>query len=278
LQDRELLGRIGRSPLSAVLAILAPFLAEQEIGLPDASLPDILYFAALAATFRSQPIKVLAYLPPFLAARSLAQAKKPLAGGITPPGPLAQCCYALRKGQGAWGLTYAGEQAVFADRAGMDFVEYLLKHPGEVIHSLALLARVQGEAPVQQRSAVLDERDTTRDYLRQMSRLRKVMESEDASGREKEVAEEELAQFESALPDIHHRTMDEAAKTAKTVRQAIRRVCSSLGQARDQQHRPDPVLTAFAAHLQKQLLGPSQPGSAPAGHLVYEPPAGVIWA
>jgi len=77
LQDRELLGRIGRSPLGAVLAILAPFLAEQEIALPDASLPDILYFAALEATFRSQPIKVLAYLPPFLAARSLAQAKNP---------------------------------------------------------------------------------------------------------------------------------------------------------------------------------------------------------
>jgi uncharacterized protein YicC (UPF0701 family) len=111
-----------------------------------------------------------------------------------------------------------------------------------------------------------------------MSRLRKVMESEDASGREKEVAEEELAQFESALPDIHHRTMDEASKTAKTVRQAIRRVCSSLAQARDKQHRPYPVLTAFAAHLQKHLLGPSQPGSAPAGHLVYEPPAGVIWS
>jgi hypothetical protein len=193
LQDGELLGRIGRSPLGAVLATLAPFLAEQGIALPDASLPDILYFAALAATIRSQPIKVLAYLPPFLAARSLAQAKKTLAGGITPPGPLAQCCYALRNGQGAWGLTYGGEQAVFGDRAGMEFADYLLKHPGEVIHSLALLARVQGEAPVQQRCAVLDDRDATRDYLREMSRLRKVMESEDASGREKEVAEEELA-------------------------------------------------------------------------------------
>ena len=167
---------------------------------------------------------------------------------------------------------------MFVDRAGMEFVEYLLKHPGEVIHSLALLARVQGEAPVQQRSAALDDRDATRDYLSKLSRLRKLLESEDASGREKEVAEEELAQLESALPDIHHRTMDEAAKTAKIVRQAIRRVCSSLAQARDQQHRPDPVLTAFAAHLQNHLLGPSQPGSAPAGHLVYEPPAGVIWS
>ncbi len=80
------------------------------------------------------------------------------------------------------------------------------------------------------------------------------------------------------LAGTHHRTIDEAFKTAKSVRQAIRRVCLSLAEAQDEQHRPHPVLIAFAAHLQKHLLGPSQPGSVPPGHLVYEPPEGVIWA
>lgn len=277
MQDGELLGRIGRSPLGAILGTLAPFLAEQSLTLPDPSLPDALYFAALAAIIRSQPIKVLAYLPPFVTAGPQAQARRPLPGGITPRQPLDPARYALRKGQGAWGLIFAGEPAAFADRAGMDSVEYLLKHPSDMIHSLALLARVRGEAPVQQRSAALDDRDTTRNYLREMSRLRKVIESEEASDEEKRVAGEELAQFESALPEIHHRTMDEAAKAAKTFRQAIRRICSWLAQARDQQGRPDPVLAALAAHLQKYLLGPSQPGSVPAGHLVYQPPAGVRW-
>lgn len=144
--------------------------------------------------------------------------------------------------------------------------------------SLALLARVQGEAPVQQRSAVLDDKDATKDYLREMSRLRKLIESDDASDQEKEVAAEELAQLEASVGCIHHRTIDEASKAARSVRQAIRRVCSSLAETRDERHRPHPVLTAFAAHLQKHLLGPSQPGSAPAGHLVYEAPEGVIWA
>jgi hypothetical protein len=159
----------------------------------------------------------------------------------------------------------------------MDFVDYLLKHPGEAIHSLALLARVQGEIPVRQRSAVLDDKDATKDYLREMSRLRELIEGDEASDQEKEIAGEELAQLEACLPDIHHRTFDEASRTAKIVRQAIRRVISSLKRAGEPHQRPDPVLTAFAAHLQKHLLGPSQPGSAPAGHLVYEPPAGVIW-
>jgi hypothetical protein len=187
------------------------------------------------------------------------------------------CPYALEKGQGAWALTYDGAPAAFVDRAGMDFVNYHLKHPSEPIHSLELLARIQGEAPVQQRSAVLDDKDATKVYLREMSRLRELIESEDASDQEKEVAEEELAQLEASLPDIHHRTADEAFKKAKSVRQAIRRVCLSLAEAQNEQHHPQPVLTAFAAHLQKHLLGPSQPGSVPAGHLVYEPPEGVIW-
>jgi hypothetical protein len=185
--------------------------------------------------------------------------------------------YALQKGQGAWGLTYDGEHASFFDRAGMDFVDYLLKHPGPSIHSLELLARVQGLDPVEQRSAALDDANATRQYLREMDKCRAVLESDDASGQEKEIAEEELAQLEVSVSCVHHRTIDGASKAARSVRQAIRRVCSSLAEARDEQHRPHPVLTAFAAHLQKHLLDPSQPGSAPPGHLVYEPPEGVVW-
>ena len=201
----------------------------------------------------------------------------PTASSLLAPRRLDQRRYALHKGQNAWGLIYAGEHAAFVDRAGMDFVDYLLKHPGEAIHSLALLARVAGQAPVQQRSAALDDAETTRQYLRQMSRLRAVLESDDTSALEKKVAEEELAQLEASGAWAGRRTVDEAFKAARSVRQAIRRVCSSLAAAQDEQHRHHPVLTAFAAHLQKHLLGPSQPGSVPPGHLIYEPPAGVIW-
>ena len=186
--------------------------------------------------------------------------------------------YALQKGQGAWALTHDGAPAAFIDRAGMDFVNYLLKHPGEPVHSLELLARVQGETPVQQRSAALDDAGATRKHLRELERLRAVIESDEASPAERQDAEEMLTEMEESAADIHHRTMDGAVKASRSVRQAIRRVCLSLAQAQDDQHRPHPVLTAFAAHLQKHLLGPSQPGSVPAGHLVYEPPEGVIWS
>ena len=91
------------------------------------------------------------------------------------------------------------------------------------------------------------------------------------------MASEELAQLEQSESYIYHRTFDKASRAAKSVRQAIRRVIDSLERARDKQGRPHRVLNAFANHLKQYLLGPSQPGSAPTGHLVYEPSPGVIW-
>ena len=76
LHDAEILGRIGRHRLTAILDLLAPALAQQGISLPDPSLPDSLYFAELAAMFRSQPINVAVYLAPFFTENSPAQAPK----------------------------------------------------------------------------------------------------------------------------------------------------------------------------------------------------------
>jgi len=90
LHDGELLGRIGRSALAGMLAALAPFLARQGITLPDPSLSDTLYFAELAGIFRCQPIKVVAYFPPLLAAASRLQYGGPLRAGTRPPPALDQ--------------------------------------------------------------------------------------------------------------------------------------------------------------------------------------------
>jgi hypothetical protein len=91
------------------------------------------------------------------------------------------------------------------------------------------------------------------------------------------VAEEELAQLEQADDYIYHRTFDKAARTAKSIRQAMNRSISLLDEARDELGRPHPVLVRFAAHLEKYLLGASLAKGVPTGRLVYEPPAGVRW-
>src|ERR1035441_4187194 len=74
--DAELLARIGRGPLAAVLEMLAPALAQQNITLPDPGLPNTRYFAELAATLRSQPAQLTAYIPPLLGAGSQVPARE----------------------------------------------------------------------------------------------------------------------------------------------------------------------------------------------------------
>ena len=58
LQDAEFLGRIGRDALAVALERLSPVLARQGVALPDAGLPNALYFPKLAAVLRAQSIKL----------------------------------------------------------------------------------------------------------------------------------------------------------------------------------------------------------------------------
>jgi hypothetical protein len=185
--------------------------------------------------------------------------------------------FVLRRCGDVWQVVLEGEPDFFGHTAGMTFIDHCLKHPGEPIHPVVLLARIQGQEPVQQRSLSLDDQETTRGYLREMDRLRAILESDEASAGEKQVAEEHLAQLEQADGYIFHRSFDQAARASKTVRQAINRSIHLLETARDASGRPHPVLERFAAHLRNHLLKPPLGRSAPLGHLIYEPPEGVRW-
>ena len=197
--------------------------------------------------------------------------------GQAAPGGQGRRRFALRRWPGLWQVFFEWEEAFFADTAGMSFIAHYLKRPGEPIHPVVLLARLLGEDPVQQRSAALDDADATRHYRREMDRLRAVIQDQRTLPARRKVAEEELAQLEGLTAYTHHRTFDQAARAVKSVRQAINRAISLLGEVPDARGGAPRVLGAFAAHLKQHLLDPSQPGLAPAGHLVYEPPPGVSW-
>ena len=213
-----------------------------------------------------------------LSAGALAALRKVMgAWRSTSAAPACGPRFALRRWPGLWQVFFEWEQGFFADTAGMEFIEHYLKHPGKAIHPVALLARLQGEEPVQQRSAALDDADATRHYLREMDRLRAVIQNEKTLPAKRKVAEEELALLEGAKAYTHHRTFDKAARAVKSVRQSINRAISLVEEAPNERGGPSRVLVAFAAHLKQHLLEPSQPGLAPAGHLVYEPPPDVSW-
>ena len=213
-----------------------------------------------------------------ISAAALATLRRQMGLGVLPAGVTADsAAFALRRCHEVWQVVFEGDQGFFGHTTGMTFIDHHLKHPGEAIHPVVLLARLQGQEPVQQRSVALDDQDATGEYLRQMDDLRAVIQDEKTPPGKRKVAEEELAQLEQADDYIYHRTFDKAARTAKSVRQAMNRSISLLDEARDELGRPHPVLVRFAAHLEKYLLGASLAKGVPTGRLVYEPPAGVRW-
>ena len=82
------------------------------------------------------------------------------------------------------------------------------------------------------------------------------------------------------------RPTDNAQKTVRAVRMAIKRFCRNLAGAVDGRGRPEPVLTAFGNHLWTYLFVPStrysdargrEARKGLAGCFLYERPAGVEW-
>jgi hypothetical protein len=185
--------------------------------------------------------------------------------------------FTLRRCREVWQVVFEGDPGFFGHTTGMTFIDHHLKRPGEPIHPVELLAQLQGQEPIQQRSAAVDDQDATDQYLRQMDRLRAIIKDEETSPGKRRVAEEDLAQLEQADDYIYHRTFDKAARAAKSVRQAINRSLSLLDEARDELGRPHAVLVRFAAHVKKYLLEASLAKDVPTGRLVYAPPPGVRW-
>ena len=58
LQDAGFLRRVGRDALALVLERLSPVLEQQGLALPEAGLPDAVYFRRLAELLRAQSVKV----------------------------------------------------------------------------------------------------------------------------------------------------------------------------------------------------------------------------
>src|ERR1017187_457315 len=111
-----------------------------------------------------------------ISAAALATLRRQMGLGVLPAGVTADSAtFALRRCHEVWQVVFEGDQGFFGHTTGMTFIDHHLKHPGEAIHPVVLLARLQGQEPVQQRSVALDDQDATDEYLRQMDDLRAVI-------------------------------------------------------------------------------------------------------
>ena len=310
LHDAEILGRIGRHPLTAILDLLAPALAQQGISLPDPSLPDSLYFAELAAMFRSQPIKVAVYLAPFFAQNSPAQAPKATVPHATHLQPPDKPRYALHRDGDLWHLTLDRCQAVLNHERGLCYVAELLSQPGERIKKLNLAAKfsapkgsVRGgievydpatgryDAPASTESVhegplAGDDYEARQSYKESARELRDTIDDPTETEAAKAGAREELEKLIAHLRKDTRQVRDSTKVAGDAVGKAIKRLLDSLREPGGSAASPQSVRREFAEHLQRYLVLPSRRyGGARArkargdltGCLIYEPPAGISW-
>jgi hypothetical protein len=226
--------------------------------------------------------------------------------------PAASPRYALRKGLGAWELTFNGRRAVLKHEQGIHYVTYLLTHsPAEPIHALDLATRLAGadskasgiteiadpatgcplpldrHSRLQERGLGLDAAETMRRVLRTQNELEAILEDPDTIQPVKEEVQRELIDLYRYEEANTARTRDSAQRCVRAVRMAIRRFHGHLAAAVNAQGRPNPVLRAFGDHLELFLLIPSARYSGQSrlhakaggtGCFTYEPPPGITWA
>jgi hypothetical protein len=203
--------------------------------------------------------------------------------------------YALCRGLGFWEVTFEGRHATFKAEQGASYVAWLLLHPPQKpIHALALAldARtVFGQAPgaaevIQQRYLGLDEAEAVRNLRRRERELEVVLDDDETIEPVKAEALGELEAIADFMRKHPWRSRDCLQKCARVVGLSIRCLHARLAAAVDAEGKPNPVLRAFARHLNEHLLIPSDGGGIPGrfrlgaalpGWFTYEPPPGVVW-
>ena len=202
--------------------------------------------------------------------------------------------FRLEKGLGLWTLWLGRTRAILKHEIGLDYVAWLMAHPGEPIHALDLAARIhamsgkdvqhgitevenpltgervaiEGHSRVYERGMFLEEAETMRAVIREQSKLEAFVELEDTTEPEKEEAYRQLAALYDFEKNKGPRVRDAAARASDTVGKAIKRLVARLGRAVDREGQPHPIFRGLAAYIQERILVPSGRGVGHGGKRV----------
>ncbi len=308
LQDAEFLGRIGRDALAVVLERLAPVLARQGVALPDAGLPDALYFPKLAAVLRAQSIKLAICLAP--TACPAAPSQPAAFPDATPNAASGLVAYSLHRDGPLWHLAFQGRPAVLKHEKGLCYVAEMLSHPGQPIKKLNLAVKYsasrsagsggvevfdpasgQLDLPsnseaVHQLSLAADNLEARRACQARGRQLAEAIRDPRKTKAAREEARAELEQVTAYLAKDSRQVRDATKAAGDAVRSAIHKFLRNLVAGSGSASSPGLVQREFARHLQRHLVIPSGRYAGPkarkargelTGCLLYEPPPGVVW-
>jgi hypothetical protein len=177
--------------------------------------------------------------------------------------------FPLEKGLGCWLLRHNGQHAILRSEIGLDYVAFLLAHPDEEFHGLALALKVRalrnGQPAdsvdlLQERALALDDAEAARRLYRKQLDLENLVDDESTSEPVREEAQRELLAIYEFQKKNVARTNNMASKASHSVGMAIKRLHRRLANAADETGHPHLILRAFAQYVQKHILVPSGRG------------------
>src|SRR5881396_3279101 len=109
--------------------------------------------------------------------------------------------HSLRRDLGFWRLTFGGQRAILKHEQGLAYVAWLLSHPGDPIHGLALALKIRalrnGTPPdsaeiIQERALALDDAEAARRLFLKQRQLEDIVDDEDQTDPVKQEALRDL--------------------------------------------------------------------------------------
>jgi len=178
--------------------------------------------------------------------------------------------FTLRKGLGAWELSYNDQTAILKHEVGLDYVSFLMDHPGEEFHGLALALKVralrEGHAPdsvdlIQERALALDDAEAARRIYRKQLELEALIDDELTIEAVRDEAYGQLKDILTFQKKNVAKTSNQASRASHSVAKAIKRLHQRLANAVTTAGRPHLLLRHFARHIRNGILIPSGRGT-----------------
>jgi hypothetical protein len=196
----------------------------------------------------------------------------------------------LRQDLGFWVLSSGDDQAILKHEIGLSYVAYLMDHPNEPIHGLALALKIRAQRNgqpadsaelIQERALALDDAEAARRLFLKQQELEGVIDDPMQIDPVKEEASRQLLEIYEYQNKNPWRTRDNAQRCVRAVTMSLKRLHRRLAKASDAQGNPHPVFQPFAKHIFSHILIPSgrgaghggiRPHQSLAGSFIYQPP------
>jgi hypothetical protein len=182
------------------------------------------------------------------------------------PSVVSSKSFRLEKHLGYWLLICGNDHAILKHEIGLSYVAYLMDHPNEPIHGLALALKIRalrnGQSAdsaelIQERALALDDAEAARRLFHKQLELERLLDDEYLPEPDKHEIIRQLEAIYSFQRKNISSTSNVAQRASHSVGMALKRLRAHLARAHNADGSPNQIPRAFAHYIRKHILTPS---------------------